>query len=389
MLKNRWFCVLGGSFINQLDIRPLSEDCHQLDSVDTNKERNYAVDILKAIAIIGVLTIHSCSGGYSYGVGTFNWGSAVFWGTLTRASVPVFLMCSGALLLDPKKEISIRKLYSKNLLRIVAAMFFWAMSYKIYGIVVSGGLQGLTFQALLKSLEEVILLKHEFHFYYLHIIILVYVFLPVTRILTHYASKRELQYCLAVWFALGIVYPIAKQFWPLNLLSGIPSQWLMNMTYASIGYGILGYYIQKQAAKRLKVYLLLFIIGFAGVFGSTWIMSVKRGTLYQVFLEGMSPFVALMAIGIFGLVTDYVNSGFNMKNPGSKIKNLTVNISNASFCIYLVHVFFIYIFRAIGFTVGILPCLISIPLLAASNFLLSYIMYLLLSRIPVVNKYLI
>ncbi|HHV99138.1 MAG TPA: acyltransferase [Clostridiaceae bacterium] len=117
-------------------------------------ERNHAIDILKVIAIIGVLIIHSCSGGYSYGVGTFNWVSAVFWGSLTRASVPIFLMCSGALLLNPQKELPVRKLYFKNLLRILVALFFWAMAYKVFGLVIT---HTLTTQNLLQSIKEVIL----------------------------------------------------------------------------------------------------------------------------------------------------------------------------------------------------------------------------------------
>jgi len=307
----------------------------ELGRAGTVIERNHAVDILKVIAIFGVLIIHSCSGAYSYGVGTFNWSSAVFWGSLTRASVSIFLMCSGVLLLNPEKELPVRKLYSKNLLRILIALFFWAMAYKVFGLVTSNS---LTTQNLFQSIKEVLLFKHESHLYYLHIIILVYVFLPVTRILTRNATRRELQYLIILWFILGIIYPTAKHFWPFTLLSGIPSQWLMNMAYASIGYGILGYYLQKYAIRKKEVYFLLLAIGFAGVFAGTWIMSVEQGSLYEVFLEGMSPCVALMAVGIFGLVTCFAK-------PGTKGGSFVTRISNASFCIYLVHIFFIYIFK--------------------------------------------
>ena len=342
-------------------------------------ERSHAIDILKVIAIIGVLIIHSCSGGYSYGVGTFNWSSAVFWGSLARASVPIFLMCSGALLLNPEKELPLRKLYLKNLLRIVIALFFWAMAYKVFGLVMS---RAFTIQNMLHSIKEIILFRHESHLYYLHIIILVYVFLPVTRILTRNATRKELQYLIILWFILGILYPTAKHFWPFTLLSGIPSQWLMNMTYASIGYGILGFYLQKYAMIKKEIYFLLLGIGFTGVFVGTWIMSVEQGSLYEVFLEGMSPFVALMAVGIFGLVTCYTK-------PGSKGSSFITRIANASFCIYLVHIFLIYIFNSIGLTVSILPSLISIPFLAGINFLCSYIVYLLLSHIPIAKKYIV
>lgn len=203
-------------------------------------ERNSKIDLLKTVAIFGVIVIHMCSGGYAAQIPSFNWISSVFWGSIVRASVPIFFMCSGALLLSPQKDLSLKKLFTKNLLKIVIAMFAWASAYKFYHLFTA---ETLTFAACLQALKEVILFKHEFHLYYLHILILVYVFLPITRIFVKNASQKELKYALAIWFLLGIIYPTVKVFWPFNLLTGIPVQWSMNMTYSAIGYGILGYYL--------------------------------------------------------------------------------------------------------------------------------------------------
>ena len=383
------------------------------------RERNYAIDIIKTIAIVGVITIHSCYEGYGYPIGSFNWLSTLFFGSLTRASVPLFLMCSGVLLLDTEKDITIRKIYSKNMLRIVAALFFWAIAYKIFILAV---FQGYSINALPQILKEVLVFKHESHLYYLHIMIIVYAFVPITRIIIRNANQRELQYILGVWFVLGIVYPLAKRFWPFTLLTGIPTQWLINMTYSSIGYGVLGYYLHKYAKSSKLIYAVFSCVGFLGVFIGTWIGSVNNATLYQVFFEGMSPFVAFMAIGIFGLVrcikTFNTSSISNMpeasleikntlleanisetsatkdernnkKSMGTIFKRIFTSISKASFCIYLVHKFFIYIFDLNGLKVSILPAFLSIPLLVSANLICSVIVYFVLSRIPVVNKYLI
>ena len=64
-------------------------------------KRDRSIDLLKTLAIFGVLTIHTCTLGYQHPVGSFSWLSTVFWGSVVRASVPIFLMCSGALLLHP------------------------------------------------------------------------------------------------------------------------------------------------------------------------------------------------------------------------------------------------------------------------------------------------
>jgi len=212
-------------------------------------ERNSSIDLLKTVAIFGVIVIHTCSGAYNDPIPSLGWISAVLWGSIVRASVPIFFMCSGALLLTPHKLLSLKKLYTGNLLRIVAAMFVWALAYKGYHLLVSGS---FTLSACFQALKEVLLFKHEFHLYYLHILMLVYVFLPITRVFVKNASGKELQYALAVWFLLGIIYPTVRAFWPFSLLTGIPAQWLMNMTYAAIGYGVLGYCLSCSPPPFLR-----------------------------------------------------------------------------------------------------------------------------------------
>lgn len=347
------------------------------NSVKTS--RDIGIDLLKSIAILGVIIIHVCSEGYSNPIASFNWISTVFLGSLVRGSVPIFLMCSGALLLDPSKEMTIKRLYFRNILRIVLAMFAWSMMYKVFHLIISGtfGISGL-----IQSLKEVFLLNQEFHMYYIHIMIIAYVFLPITRVFIKNATQKELVYALSVWFILGIVYPTVKIYWPFNLLSGIPVQWLINMTYASIGYGILGFYITRYPLST-KCNCLLSVTGFIFVFGLTTYMSVKNGILYERFLEGMSVGVALLATGIFGLF-------YNMKEKMScKAAILCTKLSKGSFCIFLVHVFVIYLFGHFGIGVNDFPCFVSIPLLSALNLFLSYVIYFVISKIPFVNRWLI
>lgn len=343
-------------------------------------ERNRSIDLLKTLAIIGVVVIHTCSGGYGNPIPSFDWISSVFWGSIVRASVPIFFMCSGALLLSPHKELSLKKLYTKNLLKIVVAMFAWALAYKGYLLVISNA---FTWPACFQAIKEVLLFNHEFHLYYLHILILVYVFLPITRVFVKNASQKELKYALTVWFLLGIVYPTVKTFWPFTLLTGMPAQWAMNMTYAAIGYGVLGFYLSCYPLRSPKWDIALCVTGFVLAFGLTVLLSVKSGSLYPNFLEGMSVGVALLATGLFGL-------GQRIRlNPDGKALKAVTKISKASFCIYLVHVFFIYFFNAWSISVNLLPPLISIPLLSCVNLTLSYCCYCILSKIPVINKWLV
>ena len=95
------------------------------------QRRSVPVDAAKTAAIFGTLLIHaSAAGGFAGAPGSFGWTSALFWNCLLRSAVPVFFLCSGALLLPPEKEVTVRRVWTKYIPRILAALLFWAAAYE-------------------------------------------------------------------------------------------------------------------------------------------------------------------------------------------------------------------------------------------------------------------
>lgn len=342
-------------------------------------QRDVKIDITKTIAVFGVIMIHTCSAAFSQNVATFGWMSTAFWGSIVRGSVPLFLMCSGALMLDPARKLPLKKLFTKSLPRLVSAMFFWALLYKIFHLIPD---RNFSPQALLQCLKEVLVFNHEFHLYYLHIMLLVYLFLPVTRIIVAHASKEQLEYLLAVWLLLGIVVPTLRPFLPEVLFTGILGQFPINLCYGSIGFGILGYYLKAFPVSQASG-IVCAGAGLSITFGATVYCSLQQGWLFPDFLNGNTFGVALLAIGIYGII-------FSLKaQPDRRLAQILAYCSEASFCVYLIHVFFLFLLRALGITTALLPSIVSIPLLAALIFALCIPVYYVLSKIPVANRWLI
>ncbi len=344
--------------------------------------RDRAVDLVKAAAIVGVLTIHVSAAGFGAPIGSFDWLSSLFWGSVSRAAVPLFFMCSGALMLDPRRQLTFRKLWTRSIPRLLAALLFWAFCYQVFDLARTGTLNGAS---LVQAVKAVLLFRHTSHLYYLHIALLVYAFLPVTRVLTAHADRRQLWYFLALWSLLGILYPTVKTFWPFTLLRGIPVQWMMNMTYAAIGYGVLGHVLSRELCadgrppKRLP-WALLAAAGFAVIFCGTWAGSAVTGKLYTQFMEGMTVGPCLLAAGVYGLCA--------ASRLPKRLERPMELLSGASFCVFLVHVFFLRIFQHLGWT-GRSPSLVTIPLLVLLLLLCSCAVYAVLDRIPWVRRWLI
>ena len=209
--------------------------------------RNIPIDAAKSVAIFGTLLIHtSASGGFAGEVGGFGWTSALFWNSLIRCAVPLFLLCSGALLLPPEKPVTIRSVWRKYIPRIVIALFFWAAAYSGWSLLLVKHRTGIMAAAAIRqALVDLLLFRHKSHLYYLHMTLLVYAVLPLMRLFVEKADRRLLRYALGVWFLLGCVMPAARNFPPLSLIGGIPAQYAINLTWGAVGYGMLGYALRR------------------------------------------------------------------------------------------------------------------------------------------------
>lgn len=340
------------------------------------KGREPVFDVIRTIAILLVVTIHVSAPAIQRSVGSVNWWGAIVWAVLARPAVPLFFMCSGALMLS--RDIPLRRLFGHNLLRILIAMFVWALGYNLIPVF-----KKLSIAGVWDAVKHTLVLDHEFHFYYLHILILVYVFVPVVRAFIRGASRRELEYLLIVWFVVGILLPVLRSVWPFTLVYTLTGNWyVMNMTYSAIGYGVLGYYLKRYGGTRpLWLSCTAWAAGALFTYFGTAARSVPKGALFAGYLEGMSPGPMLMAFGLMGLL-------IRKKNWGAGVQTMSGRIAKASFCIYLVHVFIQRILEGvIGQAVTL--SIITIPALVLAIIIICWLIYEVLNLIPVIKKWLI
>ena len=83
------------------------------------------VDFLRILACFLVVAAHCCDPFVGSFDGTFNFKSAVFWGSLVRPCVPPFAMISGVLLFPVTMEMG--AFYSKRLKRVLIPLVVWSL----------------------------------------------------------------------------------------------------------------------------------------------------------------------------------------------------------------------------------------------------------------------
>ena len=346
-------------------------------AVKQPNQRDPALDVVRAVAILMVVTIHTASSALYGAVGTARWWTALFWGSLVRPAVPLFFMCTGALFLP--REISLKKLYGKNFLRIVLVMLFWATVAKLYRLWAAG----FSAAGLWQAVQDVLLFRHESHFYYLHLLLLVYAFLPLLQSFVRGANRRSMIYALSFWGVTGILLPLLRYVPPFSLMYPLEGWYMLNMAYSSIGYVLLGH-CMRQYAHRLPrwVWTLCLTVGAVCIFAGTGLLSLRAGTLVEILLEGWSVCAMLIAVGVFGLAV--TAKGFRPLTV-----RLGESLSRASLCIYLIHGLFLEVLERVGLTANTFLPLISVPVIVLVTVALNRLVYEVLRRIPVVRTWLV
>lgn len=160
-------------------------------------------DVIRTIAIFMIVMIHVSA----YVVLYYNKDTSssafiianVFNG-LSRAGTPMFLMLSGALLLDENKKTDTRTFYKKKLLSILLLLIIWLFFYASWRAII---LPKIHRQPPDFSLFRDYLLKLPglfSHLWYLFMLVGVYILIPILRLFV----KKENRYYVLGYIMISV-----------------------------------------------------------------------------------------------------------------------------------------------------------------------------------------
>lgn len=335
-------------------------------------ERLLYADILRILATFAVIILHVAAGLlYSLPINSFEWEVANIFDSCVRWAVPVFFMLSGMFFLDPDIEIDNRKIYTKNIIKLVLALCFWGVLYQMYHCILLCFREGMTVSAFLSELKnsllKIIFGPAWYHLWFIYSIIGYYMLIPFFRMITKYATRKDLLFLISIIFVIGSLIPFVNENLRLSILP-----YKINFSIAEAtgysGYFFLGYYLKKYDVK--KVFRRIFKISLPLMFILAAVMTSRTtknmGWFYDNFYGNMCPMSFIESIGVFLLVKDL----FNWNNEKYKSSGLVLHISKKTFGIYLVHDFCNILFNKIGHF-DLMKCYFYIPLRSILSFLIS------------------
>lgn len=344
------------------------------------KKREINYDYLRAISCIAIIMLH-VSGSYWGAVDTGNLEFLVMavYNGLTRFAVPVFIMLSGAFVLDVSKENTITKCLSR-FGKLVLNFYLWSAFFAFQGIGVKLLTGKVVTDELWKTSLQRFLWGHH-HMWFVFLILGFYILVPILR--TIVANKSITEYFLLLWIGFRFIIPTISVWINWYLLDNWIAHLNLNILIGYLGYFILGYYIRKYGVSK-KAQWGIYVLGICGLVYSlvqTVIQSGKLGVVVEDFYSPGTWNVLFFSLAVFVFFAQ-------RKEIHLWEKNIT-KVAECSFIIYMIHPFFLEKLNMLGITTLSFHYIISIPVLTFGIFILSYVVAMIIKKIPGVNKWIL
>ena len=326
------------------------------------KYRNINLDLLKVLACVGVVLLHTTMGGFKE---TGSWNLLTYLYYLGTYSIPLFFMVNGYLLLG-KREITYSYILQKVkwILITVSSWTFIVWLFK----------RDFTENLIKKIVGSLIQKGYFFQFWFFGAVILIYICLPILKKFLN--SKRSYLYILSVLLVIGLIFELA------NIVLQMPIQTYVIQTFRLwtwFFYYVLGGYIAQFTMKELKsrfknwmkiVSILLFLISPLILF------FIAKTAYHNLFAEYFydTLFVKVSTLGIFlTILTLTLNE---------KRNEWIVSLSNQTMGVFIIHTYIMKVWEKLfGFNfVG------AYLLFALFTLSVSFIIVGMLMKIPYFNR---
>jgi len=305
------------------------------------------------------------------------WVAFDFYNSIARPCVPLFVMLSGYLMLQPSKVNEPLKLFfKKRWARIGLPFIFWGVIYFVWvGLFNNGSFAP-------ESMLQSVLQGPYITFWFMYMLVGLYLLTPILRVFVAHAREDVMKLLLITWFIGTGLIPLVGLFgYHLNNNVFVLPGW--------IGYFLLGAYLPKIKMKmrRWRLYALL-ACGFAWTMLGSIFVEMNPGLERYFFYDYLTANVIVASVAMFLLLSSV--SAKSLQRMPSGVNKLLHTVSANTLPIYLFHMLLVEAFQKglFGFTLTIVTAnpFVMMPLLSTVVFFLSLGVIVPLKKVPYVKR---
>ena len=306
--------------------------------------------------------------------------------SLSRFAVPVFIMISGALMLDETKKLSNKRILKKSLF-LFFILCIWSFVNAVYFQIIIPIKDGEKISKL-QFLKECIL--GHYHLWYLYMLIGLYLITPILRYFVKKSNVKLVIYFILLSVLFQFITPsfnlILNKVFPSsldNIYSDYVDGFILDFICGYTTYYLLGWLITNFNLKK-SYKIVVYVCGLLGlliIIIGTFLI-VRNDYRTEIFFSNLNLPVLLYSASLFLFIYDF----FKNKKLGEKSSKILAKLSVLTFGIYLSHVICLHIvdnvFLSINFGFIGIKYIIVWATTTVFSFLISYI----ISKIPYVKN---
>lgn len=303
--------------------------------------------------------------------------------SLIRWCIPVFIMISGTLFLNPKREVTIRIIWRKYIKHLFVAFCLWSFIYSI--IICCSNSSGLDVIHRILEFFIIMFLKPYEHLWYIYMIIGLYILTPLIKKITDNSTKMDLQYWLILMAFFGVIIPFLRKvkivdFYFSSVIGYLKLDFLCGYTF----YYVLGYYLFAYFDKRYETIAYgIGVVGVLSTFFGTILLSHMFNKVYTLF-DYMMPNTAAISVAVFIF---FIRRSGHLFGNSVALKSRLKKIADNSFGIYLSHELLVFVIKKAGLTIANVHSIIFAFIEALFIIALSYMAICILGKNSFFRKY--
>ncbi len=296
------------------------------------KRHFFWLDCLKIFAAFLIVLQHSIS--YEWvrllGEVDITWKIINLLFILSKAGVPIFIMCSGMGMLQ--RERSIKEIFTKSIFDILKIYACWMLlygAYDVYGLFVS---DTATVRTVINAFAKNILFG-EYHTWYIATLVGLYLITPFLYLIAK--NKVLMRYFLVLAFVFTIVLPYVDRFGALDRVSVVIHDVNMNFLVGYPLYFVLGYYLSQVTFTKAKKILVgvVWAVSLVAAFVLSSQSAVENGSNCQAIFTDFSVFGFLLSVSTVLLF----KAIFDREPSQTIVIKVVKTLSYCGIGIYLLH----------------------------------------------------
>lgn len=333
------------------------------------KKRVVYFDVLNILAALSVIFLH-CNGAVHTFSDTTQWKSALAVECICYWAVPIFLMLSGANLMNYREKYSTAEFFKKRFLKTVIPFVIWSLIAAFdKGIKISEiGVREFINRFIGSGFEQV--------YWFFLPLFAVYISMPVLSVLKD--NRKILWYMAGGALILDSLLPSLFRYASLS--------WNGNLSMVTVGgmliFPIIGYLFSVTDFTK-KQRAVIYALGLFGVilrYSATYYLSFRDGVINKLFFSYTAYFSVFWACAVFTFIK-YLPLCEKLSLSGTASKILKT-VSGCSFGIYLIHMM---VYRRLDDVIsdGTLVWQFAVPFLI---YIIAFAVTYVIKKIPILKN---